>query len=31
MRDEQLLEVIERYLSGEMDTDERNKFEQFRK
>ena len=30
MRDEQLLEVIERYLSGEMNADERKVFEQFR-
>lgn len=31
MRDEQLLEVIERYLSGEMTADERKAFEQLRK
>src|SRR5579863_1079506 len=30
MRDEQLLEVIERYLNGEMSADERKVFEQFR-
>jgi serine protease Do len=30
MRDEQLLEVIERYLNGEMNADERKVFEQFR-
>ena len=30
MRDEQLLEVIERYLNGEMSADERKAFEQFR-
>jgi serine protease Do len=30
MRDEQLLEVIERYLNGEMNTDERRAFEQLR-
>jgi len=31
MRDEQLLEVIERYLNGDMGTDERTAFEQLRK
>jgi serine protease Do len=31
MRDEQLLEVIERYLNGEMDADERKAFDQLRK
>jgi serine protease Do len=31
MRDEQLLEVIERYLNGEMNADERMAFEQLRK
>jgi S1-C subfamily serine protease len=31
MRDEQLLEVIERYLNGEMNADERKAFEQLRK
>ncbi len=30
MRDEQLLEAIERYLNGEMSADERKAFEQFR-
>jgi S1-C subfamily serine protease len=30
MRDEQLLEVIERYLSGQMNADERREFEQLR-
>ncbi len=30
MRDEQLLEVIERYLSGQMNADERKAFEQLR-
>jgi len=30
MRDEQLLEAIERYLNGEMNADERKAFEQFR-
>src|ERR1700748_2809002 len=30
MRDEQLLEVIERYLNGEMNADERRAFEQLR-
>jgi len=30
MRDEQLLEVIERYLAGEMSADERKAFEQLR-
>jgi len=30
MRDEQLLEVIERYLNGEMNADERMAFEQLR-
>src|SRR5579863_9987978 len=30
MRDEQLLEAIERYLNGEMNADERKVFEQFR-
>ncbi len=31
MRDEQLLEAIERYLNGEMSADERMAFEQLRK
>ncbi len=31
MRDEQLLEVIERYLNGEMEAEERNGFEQLRR
>lgn len=31
MRDDQLLEVIERYLNGEMNADERKAFEQLRK
>jgi serine protease Do len=31
MRDEQLLEIIERYLNGEMGADERKEFEQLRK
>ncbi len=31
MRDEQLLEVIDRYLNGEMSADERNAFEQLRR
>jgi S1-C subfamily serine protease len=31
MRDEQLIEVIERYLNGEMTADERNTFEQLRR
>jgi len=31
MRDEQLIEVIERYLNGEMSADERNAFEQLRR
>src|ERR1700755_266625 len=30
MRDEQLLEVIERYLNGDMNADERKAFEQLR-
>ena len=30
MRDEQLIEAIERYLNGEMDAEERNAFEQLR-
>ena len=31
MRDEQLIETIERYLNGEMSSDERNAFEQLRR
>ncbi|MBS1503716.1 MAG: serine protease, partial [Bacteroidetes bacterium] len=30
MRDEQLLEAIERYLAGDMDAEERRAFEQLR-
>ena len=31
MRDEQLIEAIERYLNGEMSVEERNAFEQLRR